>query len=49
MSEEKPLPPGVILQRDGKTFAARITPPSGKLSARDLEKMAELVRIYEEK
>ncbi|MCG8549169.1 MAG: NAD(P)/FAD-dependent oxidoreductase [Desulfobacterales bacterium] len=47
MSEEKPLPPGVILQRDGKTFAARITPPSGKLSARDLEKMAELVRAYE--
>lgn len=46
MSQEKPLPPGVILQRDGKTFAARITPPSGKLSARDLEKMAELVRAY---
>lgn len=47
MSQEKPLPPGVILQRDGKTFAARITPPSGKLSAKDLEKMAELVRVYE--
>lgn len=47
MSQEKPLPPGVILQRDGKTFAARITPPSGKLSARDLEKMAELIRTYE--
>jgi len=49
MSEENPLPPSAILQRDGKTFAARITPPSGKLSARDLEKMAELVRAYEEK
>lgn len=47
MSQEKDLPAGVILQRDGKTFAARITPPSGKLSARDLEKMAELVRAYE--
>ena len=47
MSQEKQLPAGVILQRDGKTFAARITPPSGKLSARDLEKMAELVRTYE--
>ncbi|HKL83802.1 MAG TPA: NAD(P)/FAD-dependent oxidoreductase [Desulfobacter sp.] len=47
MSEENPLPPSAILQRDGKTFAARITPPSGKLSARDLEKMAELVRVYE--
>ncbi|MGD9687759.1 MAG: NAD(P)/FAD-dependent oxidoreductase [Desulfobacter sp.] len=47
MSQEKDLPAGVFLQRDGKTFAARITPPSGKLSARDLEKMAELVRAYE--
>ncbi|WP_289022396.1 NAD(P)/FAD-dependent oxidoreductase [Desulfobacter postgatei] len=47
MSQEKDLPAGVFLQRDGKTFAARITPPSGKISARDLEKMAELVRAYE--
>lgn len=47
MSQEKPLPPGVILQQDGKTFAARITPPSGKISARDLEKIAELVKVYD--
>ncbi|WP_022668994.1 NAD(P)/FAD-dependent oxidoreductase [Desulfospira joergensenii] len=47
MTHEKQLPPGVILQRDGKTFAARITPPSGRISAQDLEKMAELVRTYE--
>ena len=47
MSQEKPLPPGTILQRDGQSFAVRITPPSGKISARDLEKMAELIRTYD--
>ena len=47
MSQEKPLPPGAILQRDGESFAVRITPPSGKISARDLEKMAELIRTHE--
>ena len=47
MSNETPLPPGVILQRDQKTLAARITPPSGKLTADDLVKMAELVKAYD--
>lgn len=47
MSQEKTLPPGVILQRDGETLAVRVTPPSGSLSADALEKMAELVRTYD--
>ena len=46
MSQEKPLPANVILQRDNETYAARITPPSGKLSAQDLEKIAALVRAH---
>nr|WP_319494885.1 NAD(P)/FAD-dependent oxidoreductase [uncultured Desulfobacter sp.] len=47
MQQEKPLPPGAILQRDGQSFAVRITPPSGKISAQDLERMAELIRTYD--
>lgn len=47
MSQKTPLPSGVILQRDDKTFAVRIAPPSGMLTARDLDKVAELVRAYE--
>ena len=46
MSQEKPLPSNVILQRDNQTYAARITPPSGKLSAKDLERIAALVRAH---
>lgn len=46
MSDTLPLPPGVMLQRDEETYAARITPPSGVLSADDLEKMAAVVRKY---
>lgn len=47
MSDSKPLPPGVVLQRDKETYAARITPPSGVLTADDLEKMAAVVRKYD--
>lgn len=47
MSEPKPLPPGAMLQRDKKTYAVRITPPSGVVSADDLEQMAALVRKYD--
>lgn len=47
MSDSKPLPAGVMLQRDKKTYAARITPPSGVLTADDLEKMAAVVRKYD--
>nr|WP_320192903.1 NAD(P)/FAD-dependent oxidoreductase [uncultured Desulfobacter sp.] len=47
MPQEKTLPIGIILQRDGKTFAVRITPPSGILKAQDLERMAKLARLYE--
>lgn len=47
MSDSKPLPPGVMLQRDKETYAARITPPSGVLTADDLENMAAVVRKYD--
>ncbi len=46
MSQENPLPANVILQRDNETYAARITPPSGKLSAEDLEKIAAIVKAH---
>lgn len=47
MSDSKPLPAGVVLQRDKETYAARMTPPSGVLTADDLEKMAAVVRKYD--
>jgi len=47
MSDSKPLPPGVVMQRDKETYAARITPPSGVLTADDLENMAAVVRKYD--
>jgi len=47
MLDSKPLPAGVIQQRDKETYAARITPPSGVLTADDLEKMATVIRKYD--
>lgn len=42
----KVLPAGATLQRDKESYALRVTPPSGKISAADLEQIAAVVKEF---